>query len=78
VLYFAGLSWRFLLTSAFSLAALAPVYWQFFMREYQKDRVLTFLNPEADPMGKGYHINLPPITMFLNLADGQLITSGLK
>lgn len=56
VLYFAGLSWRFLLTSAFSLAALAPVYWQFFMREYQKDRVLTFLNPEADPMGKGYHI----------------------
>ncbi|MCK5354180.1 MAG: FtsW/RodA/SpoVE family cell cycle protein, partial [Methyloprofundus sp.] len=56
VLYFAGLSWRFLLGTTFSLAALAPVYWNFYMREYQKDRVLTFLNPEADPMGKGYHI----------------------
>ncbi|NOQ17319.1 MAG: rod shape-determining protein RodA [Methyloprofundus sp.] len=56
VLYFAGISWRFLLSSAASLMAFTPVYWHFFMREYQKDRVLTFLNPEADPMGKGYHI----------------------
>lgn len=56
VLYFAGISWRFLLASIFGLAALAPVYWHFFMREYQKNRVLTFLNPEADPMGNGYHI----------------------
>lgn len=56
VLYFAGISWRFLLSTLFSLSALAPVYWHFFMREYQKDRVLTFINPEADPMGKGYHI----------------------
>jgi len=56
VLYFAGLSWRFLLTTVAGLSALAPVYWHFFMRGYQKDRVLTFLNPEADPMGKGYHI----------------------
>jgi len=56
VLYFAGLSWRFLVTSVLGLSALTPLYWQFFMREYQKDRVLTFLNPEADPMGKGYHI----------------------
>ncbi len=56
VLYFAGLSWRFLFSSFFGLAAIAPVYWNFYMRDYQKDRVLTFLNPEADPMGKGYHI----------------------
>lgn len=56
VLYFFGLSKRFLLISAISLATLTPVYWRFFMHDYQKDRVLIFLNPEIDPMGKGYHI----------------------
>jgi len=56
VLYFAGISWRFLIASMVSISAFTPIYWEFFMRDYQKDRVLTFLNPEADPMGKGYHI----------------------
>lgn len=56
VLYFAGLSWRFLLGTSLGLSAFAPVYWNFYMREYQKDRVLTLFNPEADPMGRGYHI----------------------
>ncbi len=55
VLFFAGLSWRFMLTTILVLASLTPVLWHF-MREYQRDRVLTFLNPEADPMGRGYHI----------------------
>ncbi len=56
VLFFAGISWRFLTLCILSLAALAPVVWNFFMHDYQKQRVYTFLNPEADPMGKGYHI----------------------
>ncbi len=55
VLFFAGLSWRFMIVTGAFLAALTPVLWHF-MREYQKARVLTFLNPEADPMGRGYHI----------------------
>jgi rod shape determining protein RodA len=32
-----------------------PIAWQF-LREYQRERILTFLNPEADPLGAGYHI----------------------
>ena len=55
VLFFAGLSWWLLLGAVVVLAALTPVLWHF-MREYQRDRVLTLLNPEADPMGTGYHI----------------------
>lgn len=55
VLFFAGLSWRFMLATGGVLALLTPVLWHF-MLDYQRDRVLTFLNPEADPMGKGYHI----------------------
>jgi rod shape determining protein RodA len=37
------------------LAAMVPVAWQF-LKPYQKNRVLTFLNPESDPLGAGYHI----------------------
>lgn len=55
VLFFAGLSWKFILSIAALLAGLAPVLWHF-MHGYQRDRVLTFLNPEADPLGRGYHI----------------------
>jgi len=55
VLFFAGLSWWFLAAIIGGLASLTPIIWHF-MRGYQRDRVLTFLNPEADPLGRGYHI----------------------
>lgn len=55
VLFFAGLSWYLIATIAGMLAAVAPIIWHF-MFDYQRARVLTFLNPEADPMGRGYHI----------------------
>lgn len=55
VLFFAGLSWKFILAIVSLLAASTPVIWHF-MHGYQRDRVLTFLNPEADPLGRGYHI----------------------
>jgi rod shape determining protein RodA len=55
VLFFSGLSWWLMLGTAIILAAMTPVLWHF-MREYQRNRVLTFINPEADPMGAGYHI----------------------
>ncbi len=46
--------WKFVLVGGAALAAM-PVAWQF-LRDYQKQRVLTFLNPENDPLGAGYHI----------------------
>lgn len=55
VLFFAGLSWLFIFGIGTVLVSLLPVLWHF-MRDYQRNRVLTLLNPEADPMGKGYHI----------------------
>lgn len=55
VLFFAGLSWLFIGAIIAVLTALTPIIWHF-MRGYQRDRVLTFLNPEADPLGRGYHI----------------------
>ncbi|NJD08549.1 MAG: rod shape-determining protein RodA [Methylococcaceae bacterium] len=55
VLFLSGMSWRLILGLAVIGAALLPVGWHF-MHDYQRDRVLMFLNPEADPLGRGYHI----------------------
>ena len=51
VLFFAGLSWRFIAVVIVTLSSLTPIIWHF-MHGYQRDRVLTFLNPEADPLGR--------------------------
>jgi rod shape determining protein RodA len=55
VLFFAGLSWRLMFGIIAALGALTPIIWHF-MHGYQRDRVLMLLNPEADPLGRGYHI----------------------
>ena len=55
VLFLAGMSWRLIGGLAVALAAAAPVIW-YLMRDYQRQRVLTFLDPEKDPLGAGYHI----------------------
>jgi len=55
VLFLAGISWRLILSLGALGAAAAPILWMF-MRPYQRQRVLTFLNPESDPLGAGYHI----------------------
>lgn len=46
--------WKFALVGAFGGACL-PVVWNL-LHEYQQNRILTFLNPERDPLGAGYHI----------------------
>ncbi|WP_158968391.1 rod shape-determining protein RodA [Paraglaciecola sp. L3A3] len=55
-LFLAGMSWRFITFVAVAASAFTPIMWIFLMKEYQKQRVLTFLNPESDPLGSGYHI----------------------
>ncbi len=55
IFFLAGVRiWKFLVVGGGALAAL-PVAWGF-LRDYQRQRVLTFLNPENDPLGSGYHI----------------------
>ncbi|MFZ5656385.1 MAG: rod shape-determining protein RodA [Pseudomonadota bacterium] len=55
-LYLAGLSWWWFAAAAGAVAAIAPVAWMFLLRPYQKARVLTFLDPERDPLGEGWNI----------------------
>lgn len=62
--------WKFAIAFAGGLAAV-PVAWQF-LRDYQKRRVLTFLDPESDPLGSGYHILQSKIA----LGSGGLFGKG--
>lgn len=55
VMILAGLRWRILAYLALVSALAAPMLWHW-MHTYQKERVLTFFNPERDPLGAGYHI----------------------
>lgn len=56
VLLLAGMSWRLVAAVLGLLLMFMPLMWFFLMHDYQRQRVLTFLNPESDPLGAGYHI----------------------
>ncbi|NRN28887.1 peptidoglycan glycosyltransferase MrdB [Photorhabdus heterorhabditis] len=56
VLFLAGMSWRLISIAALLLACFIPILWFFLMHGYQRDRVMMLLDPETDPLGKGYHI----------------------
>lgn len=56
VLFFAGMPWWLIFSMISIVAATAPLMWFFVMHAYQKQRVLTFLNPESDPLGSGWNI----------------------
>ncbi len=55
VLLLSGIRWRYVLGAGAIAGACAPLLWMG-MREYQRQRVLTFLNPESDPLGTGWNI----------------------
>ncbi len=54
-LYLGGLRWRYILGALAAIGAAAPVLWSQ-LHDYQRQRILTLLDPESDPLGAGYHI----------------------
>ena len=53
--WISGLNYKYFIVGILSIICSLPLLWQY-LKEYQKDRVLTFFNPERDPLGNGYHI----------------------
>jgi rod shape determining protein RodA len=51
-----GLRWQHVVAVLVVVAVLAPVGWFFFLKDYQKARIETFLDPAKDPRGKGYQV----------------------
>ncbi|MGH8442277.1 MAG: rod shape-determining protein RodA [Nevskiaceae bacterium] len=70
-LYFGGWGWRWIAGGIGCATAAAWPLWQF-LHDYQRQRVLTFLDPETDPLGAGYHITQSKIA----IGSGGLFGKG--
>lgn len=71
----AGLQWRYIIACVAGAAAAAPLGWSF-LHDYQKQRILTFLDPEADPLGSGYNILQSMIAIGSGGVTGRGFTHG--
>lgn len=71
VILLAGIPWRYVGGSLLAMAAMTPVLW-YSMHDYQRARVLNFINPERDPLGSGYHI----IQSKIAIGSGGLFGKG--
>lgn len=72
VIFLAGLSWRVLIGLVVAAAASIPVIWPM-LHGYQRDRVMTMIDPTTDPLGKGFHI----IQSTIAVGSGGLTGKGL-
>ncbi len=72
ILFVIGLSVWFFVASTIIVIVFAPVAWFFILYDYQKYRLLTFLDPLRDPLGSGYHI----IQSKIALGSGGLFGKG--
>lgn len=73
VIFISGLHIKYLLSLAILGLVSIPLAWDFLLKDYQKERILTFLEPTRDPLGAGYHI----IQSRLAVGSGGLFGYGL-
>lgn len=72
MIFVAGLSYKYIFASLVGVGLSVPVIWNF-LKPYQKDRILVFLNPESDPLGRGYHV----IQSKIAIGSGKIFGKGL-
>ena len=72
IMMLAGLDWRVMAAGAVAAAVAIPPFIMFGLHDYQRNRILTFMNPEQDPSGDGYHILQSKIA----LGSGGLLGKG--
>ena len=72
ILFVVGLSLWFFIVGGFLTIVIAPLAWIYFLYDYQKNRILTFLDPLRDPLGDGYHI----IQSKIALGSGGIFGKG--
>ena len=70
--FFGRISWKIIFTSLFTFAPGLPLVWRF-MEDYQKERIMTFIQPSADPLGAGYN----SIQAIIAIGSGGFLGRGL-
>lgn len=77
VIFFAGLSWRLIIGITIAGLAAMPLVW-LKLHDYQRQRVLTLLDPTSDPLGKGFHIIQSTIAVGSGGVSGKGWTLGTQ
>lgn len=73
ILFVAGISFKYIIGAVGAAIVIFPLLFLYVMDEYQKNRFISFLNPEADPLGTGYHV----IQSKIAIGSGKLFGKGL-
>jgi len=78
IFFLAGVrAWIFVAAGLAAISAIVPV-WKFVLLDYQKQRLLTYLNPEGDPLGAGYHLMQSKIALGSGGLFGKGFLSGTQ
>jgi len=73
IFWIVGLNYKYFISSGLIIILSIPLLWQY-LKDYQKERVFTFFNPERDPLGNGYHIMQSKIA----LGSGGILGKGYQ
>lgn len=69
---FAGINWKYILAALGGILAALPIFWFFILEPFQQQRILTFFNPGADPLGAGWQVMQSQIAV----GSGQIFGRG--
>jgi len=78
MLFLAGLSWWWISPVLGAAAVAVPMAWRFVLHDYQKQRVMTFLNPESDALGAGWNITQAKIAIGSGGLTGKGFLAGTQ
>jgi rod shape determining protein RodA len=78
ILFIAGVKARLFAIAAMLTIVAIPIGMNFFMKDYQVERVMTFLNPDRDPLGSGYHANQSMIALGSGGVSGKGYMQGTQ
>ncbi|MDI6601908.1 MAG: rod shape-determining protein RodA [Thermoanaerobacteraceae bacterium] len=78
MLFVFGIDFRWILTGGITAAVTMPFVWFFALKEHQKNRILTFLNPSLDPLGAGYHAIQSKIAVGSGMLTGRGLYNGTQ
>ncbi len=76
--FLAGLRWQYLAAITVILAVVVPVGWRFALKDFQKARLVSFLDPSQDPRGSGYQVIQSKIAVGAGGMWGQGVTRGTQ
>ncbi|MPW26596.1 rod shape-determining protein RodA [Alkalibaculum sp. M08DMB] len=74
MIFTAGLSMKYIYGAIVGVAVGVPLLWNFYMLDYQKHRIITYLNPTLDPLGEGYHT----IQSITTIGSGGVLGKGFS